>query len=77
MSKKLAEENLEGLLKCEANLIGEIRGLDGERKALVYDNYSKLIGATETIGKVRFNFVVGHLSRIRLSIREGRQEFSG
>lgn len=30
----------------------EIKGLDGERKALVYDNYSKLISATETIGKV-------------------------
>ena len=54
MSNKLAEESLEGLLKCEASLIGEIRGLDGERKALVYDNYSKLIGATETIGKVCF-----------------------
>ena len=31
----------------------DIKGLDGERKALVYDNYSKLIAATETIGKVR------------------------
>lgn len=30
----------------------EIKGLDGERKALVYDNYSKLITATETIRKV-------------------------
>lgn len=31
----------------------EIKGLDGERKALVYDNYSKLISATDTIRKVR------------------------
>lgn len=30
----------------------EIRGFDGERKALVYDNYSKLIAATDTIRKV-------------------------
>ena len=37
----------------------EIKGLDGERKALVYDNYSKLITATETIGKVSsFKFAV-------------------
>lgn len=37
----------------------EIKGLDGERKALVYDNYSKLITATETIGKVSsFNFAI-------------------
>lgn len=31
----------------------DIRSLDGERKALVYDNYSKLIAATDTIRKVR------------------------
>lgn len=30
----------------------EIRALDGEKKALVYDNYSKLIAAVETIRKV-------------------------
>lgn len=30
----------------------EIKGLDGEKKALVYDNYSKLIAATDTIRKV-------------------------
>lgn len=36
-------------MKTEGGLVNEIRGLDGERKALVYDNYSKLIGATEVI----------------------------
>jgi vacuolar protein sorting-associated protein 51 len=30
----------------------DIRNLDGERKSLVYDNYNKLITATETIRKV-------------------------
>jgi thioredoxin-like negative regulator of GroEL len=34
-------------------LVGDVRTLDGERKALVYDNYSKLIRAVETIGKMR------------------------
>lgn len=33
----------------------EIKSLDGERKALVYDNYSKLITATDTIRKMRLN----------------------
>jgi Vps51/Vps67 len=33
-------------------LIVDIRNLDGERKSLVYDNYNKLIAATETIRKV-------------------------
>lgn len=33
--------------------MSEIKNLDGERKALVYDNYSKLITATQTIGTMR------------------------
>lgn len=41
------------LLHTENELLSEIRGLDGERKALVYDNYSKLIAATETIRRMR------------------------
>jgi hypothetical protein len=48
----LEKEGLDGVLKVENELVGEIRGLDGERKALVYDNYSKLIAATDTIRKV-------------------------
>ena len=45
--------DLRTLLRVENELINEIRSLDGERKALVYDNYSKLISATDTIKKVR------------------------
>jgi vacuolar protein sorting-associated protein 51 len=30
----------------------DIRNFDGERKSLVYDNYNKLIAATETIRTV-------------------------
>lgn len=51
----LAGHGLEGVLRVEAGLVNEIKGLDGERKALVYDNYSKLIKATDTIGKMRDN----------------------
>jgi vacuolar protein sorting-associated protein 51 len=40
-------------LKTESVLVSEIRTLDGERKALVYDNYSKLIRAVGTIGDMR------------------------
>lgn len=50
----LARESLHGLLKIESGLSNEIRALDGEKKALVYDNYSKLIMATDTIRKVRY-----------------------
>jgi len=51
----LDKQGLQGLLKAEEGLLNEIRELDGERKALVYDNYSKLIDATETIKKMRSN----------------------
>lgn len=40
------------LLKTEAKLVSDIRRLDAERKALVYDNYSKLIAASDTIAQV-------------------------
>ncbi|KAJ5572953.1 Vacuolar protein sorting-associated protein 51 [Penicillium hetheringtonii] len=47
----LSTSSLSTILKAENTLVGDIRTLDGERKALVYDNYSKLIRAVETIGK--------------------------
>jgi vacuolar protein sorting-associated protein 51 len=49
----LKSSNLKTVLKAEASLVSEIKNLDGERKALVYDNYSKLIAATQTIGTMR------------------------
>lgn len=49
----LAREGLEGVLRVEAGLVSEVRSLDGEKKALVYDNYSKLIAATDTIRSMR------------------------
>ncbi|KAI9723610.1 MAG: hypothetical protein M1812_000910 [Candelaria pacifica] len=51
----LEREGLDGVLRVEGGLVNEIKGLDGERKALVYDNYSKLIAATDTIRKMRMN----------------------
>ncbi|KAF3915127.1 hypothetical protein ABW20_dc0101864 [Dactylellina cionopaga] len=50
-----ATQNLRGLLRIENGLINDIRGLDGERKSLVYDNYNKLIAATDTIRSMRSN----------------------
>ncbi|KAH0543324.1 hypothetical protein FGG08_002387 [Glutinoglossum americanum] len=52
LERVMEKEGLEGMLSVEGGLVNEIRGLDGERKALVYDNYSKLIAATDTIRKV-------------------------
>ena len=53
ISHLLATNTLRDILKVEATLVSEIRNLDGERKALVYDNYSKLIKAVGTIGEMQ------------------------
>ncbi|XWX00018.1 hypothetical protein V2A60_008034 [Cordyceps javanica] len=55
VAKVVAESSLEDLLKLYTRVVGEVRALDAEKKALVYDNYSKLIAATETIRKMRSN----------------------
>lgn len=52
VTKVMADSGLEELLKLYTQVVGEVRALDAEKKALVYDNYSKLIAATETIRKV-------------------------
>ncbi|PFH63026.1 hypothetical protein XA68_10438 [Ophiocordyceps unilateralis] len=44
---------IEDLLRLYTRVVAEVRALDAEKKALVYDNYSKLISATETIRKMR------------------------
>ncbi|KAK7755400.1 hypothetical protein SLS62_002627 [Diatrype stigma] len=53
VGRALAESSLEELLRTYARVVGETRALDAEKKALVYDNYSKLISATETIRRMR------------------------
>lgn len=52
VKKVVAQSGLEDLLRLYTTIVGEVRALDAEKKALVYDNYSKLITATETIRKV-------------------------
>lgn len=48
----MENELVQGLTLAAYCLTEDIRNLDGERKSLVYDNYNKLISATETIRKV-------------------------
>lgn len=52
LQKVVSDSSLQELLKLYTRVLGEVRALDAEKKALVYDNYSKLITATETIRKV-------------------------
>ncbi|KIV83693.1 hypothetical protein PV11_05695 [Exophiala sideris] len=53
VSELLKTASLRDILKTESALVSEVRNLDGERKALVYDNYSKLIKAVGTIAEMQ------------------------
>ena len=56
----LETQSLGELLKTYNAVLTDIRALDGEKKALVYDNYSKLIAATETIRRMRGSMESGN-----------------
>jgi vacuolar protein sorting-associated protein 51 len=53
VAETLKTAGLRDILKIESALVSEVRTLDGERKALVYDNYSKLIKAVGTIAEMQ------------------------
>ncbi|KAG6018411.1 hypothetical protein E4U43_001783 [Claviceps pusilla] len=55
VARVVDNSGLEDVLRLYTRVVGELRALDAEKKALVYDNYSKLITATETIRKLRAN----------------------
>lgn len=55
MDRLVGSQGVKALLKVENGLVNDIRGFDGERKSLVYDNYNKLIAATDTIRSMRSN----------------------
>lgn len=52
--RKLVQENdLKRLLHFENELVSEIKTLDSEQKALVYNNYSKLTLASTTLASIK------------------------
>ncbi|PRT54134.1 Vacuolar protein sorting-associated protein 51 [Wickerhamiella sorbophila] len=55
VSELLASSSLAELAKTAANLEHEINALDSEQKSLVYNNYKKLIHASETL-----NYIAGN-----------------
>jgi len=59
VKKVLEEKSLGEVLGIYRGVLADVRALDAERKALVYDNYSKLIVATEMIGRMREGVRVG------------------
>ncbi|CAO3628491.1 unnamed protein product [Cunninghamella blakesleeana] len=54
-AKLVKEQPLNGLIKNDNMLVGEMREIEGDMKTLVYENYSKFISATDTIRKMKSN----------------------
>lgn len=89
LTSLLESSSLSSLLQTYTRLLSEIRALDAEKKALVYDNYSKLITATETIRKMRttmdplnpmagtIDLVVGRVYDMARGLREEMREHCG
>ena len=48
----LREKQAKDLLNLDNKLVTEIRNIDSEMKAMVYENYSQFISATDAIEKV-------------------------
>ncbi|KAJ1815308.1 hypothetical protein LPJ60_005759, partial [Coemansia sp. RSA 2675] len=51
--RALLEQGVSELLATDIKLVGQVRQIDGDMKTMVYENYSKFISATETIGKMK------------------------
>lgn len=56
LQKIFKEKKLQDLMDKEAEIVKEIRTLDSEMQQLVYENYNKFIGATDTIKKMKNDF---------------------
>lgn len=52
LDQLLLEKSLSELIDKETEMAGSIRSLDSSMQTLVYENYNKFIGATDTIRKV-------------------------
>ncbi|KAK1757274.1 Vps51/Vps67-domain-containing protein [Echria macrotheca] len=86
ISQTLENASLAQLLQTYTRVLGEMRALDAEKKALVYDNYSKLISATETIRRMQstmdplnpvagtLDVVVARVYEMAARAREGLRE---
>ncbi|KAJ2103556.1 hypothetical protein GGI09_000600 [Coemansia sp. S100] len=53
LKKALLEQGVSELLATDIQLVSQVRQIDGDMKTMVYENYSKFISATETIGKMK------------------------
>ncbi|CAN4113403.1 unnamed protein product [Withania somnifera] len=57
MNHLVQKSNLEGLLQRHVGMAAEIKNLDTDLQMLVYENYKKLISATDAIKRMKNNIV--------------------
>lgn len=85
MQELLTSSDAETLLRTLNSITISSLGLEGDKKALVYDNYTTLLSATKTISKMRENVdpmapvtttlepAVGHIVDVAVGISESRK----
>ncbi|KAH8822972.1 Vps51/Vps67-domain-containing protein [Flagelloscypha sp. PMI_526] len=68
----ITTSSLDGLLKRENELLGEIKQLDSERQSLVYNHHHELIAASDTISavKARADSLDADLDLLRVAFSE-------
>ena len=57
MKQTLGAKRLDELLSKQTTMLKEIRSLDSEMQTLVYENYNKFISATDTIRRMKDDFL--------------------
>ena len=53
MEEAMQGERMKQMLEKTSNIRGEVKQLDNDMQMLVYENYTKFIKATDTIGRMR------------------------
>lgn len=66
----LTTKPMETLIKIDNDMVHEIKALDSDMQMLVYENYNKFIGATETIKRMKTNVVAmdGDMESVKIKM---------
>lgn len=67
----LTSKPMENLIKIDNDMVHEIKALDSDMQMLVYENYNKFIGATETIKRMKTNVVAmdGDMDSVKVKMQ--------
>ncbi|ANB15676.1 hypothetical protein AWJ20_3314 [Sugiyamaella lignohabitans] len=73
----MKDSDLKTVVKTENKLVSEIRALDSEQKALVYNNYNKLIAAANTLESMHKNNDLSQVHELKSSLAKVSETVKG